>query len=44
MGAVFRLALKRGQCAKNPVDGEQPQGHAAREESDRALEWIRNSQ
>src|SRR5208337_4057962 len=31
MGAVFRLALKRGQCAKNPVDGVDRAVAAAKE-------------
>jgi len=31
IGAVFRLALKRGQCAKNPVDGVDRAVAAAKE-------------
>src|SRR5208282_4672302 len=31
MGAVFRLALKRGQCAKNPVEGVDRAVAAAQE-------------
>jgi len=31
IGAVFRLALKRGQCAKNPVDGVERAVAAAKE-------------
>jgi hypothetical protein len=31
IGAVFRLAIKRGQCSKNPVDSVERAAQAARE-------------